>query len=179
MEVGSLGDWLSALGGLLAVVAAVVAWRVSAKLLTLEQSRDNKASLAARRSQAELVFAVGAALPQRGAQSKWAVYIVNASAKPVYDMIVHTQKLDGSAQNADLKLGAVPPGRFIVPSHQTYHWDTLHDYDRIDEPVELLVKGKGNQMVTCVEFLDATRVPWKLNNGTEIVEASGSALGGR
>lgn len=167
-----MADWVSGLGGVLAVIAAVVAWRVSEKLLAVEQGRDRHASLAASRAQAELVFAIGAKLPQREPGEQWALYLVNASTKPVYDVCVRSQKVDGSGPNPSLKLGALPPGKFVVPTHPKYLWGALIDYERITEPVEFVVRGKGNQMVQSLEFRDAKRRSWTLPNGTEMTPAS-------
>lgn len=171
MELGSLADWVSAGGGLLAVIAALIAWKVSRTQLSLEQRREGRAVAAGRRSQAELVFAIGAKLSAREDAHQWALFLVNASTKPVYEVVVRSQKLDGSGANAVLRLGALPPGRFVVPNHPRYHWGSLLDYARISEPVDLLVKGKGNQMVRSVDFLDSRRVAWRLANGTELSQA--------
>lgn len=167
-----MADWLTAAGGFLAVFAAVVAWRVSARLLDREERRERKASIAAKRAQAELIFVMGAKLPDRDGAEQWGLFLVNASSKPVFEVVVESQKLDGSATNRPLHLGALPPGKFVVASHPTYYWGSLLEYERLTERVDLLVKGKGREMVQSVDFLDSTRQPWRLVNGTQLSEPS-------
>ena len=40
--MGTLADWVGAIGGLLAVVAAVVSWKTSEKVVKLEEKRDRE-----------------------------------------------------------------------------------------------------------------------------------------
>jgi hypothetical protein len=150
----------------LAVGAALVAWRVSQRLLDVEQRRDARREELAFREQAELFFVVGAKLPDRDDTETWAIALYNGSTKPIFDVRVESQRLDGSAANPVLKLGAVPPGRFVVPSHPTYHWGSLIDLDRTDERIDYLLKGKGTSMIQRVCFRDAARRQWELENGT-------------
>lgn len=172
MDWGSLADWVGALGGLLAVVAAVVAWAVSKRLLDVEERRDRKADAAAHREQAELTFVLGAKLPERPADQTWSIFIYNGSNKPIYDIRVESQRLDGSTDNHEMKLGALPPGRFAVPSHPTFYWGSPIDLDRTPEPIDYLVKGKGLGMIKRVTFRDAERNKWELTNGTELKSAA-------
>lgn len=168
MQWGTVADWVGALGGLLAVVAAVVAWAVSRRLLQVEERRDAKADSSARREQAELVFVLGAKLLGRTPESSWSIFVYNGSNKPIYDICVQSQRLDGSASNHPLNLGALPPGRFAVPSHPTFHWGNPIDLEQNPEPIDYLVRGKGLQMIQEVTFSDATRAPWSLAGGTEL-----------
>lgn len=153
---------------MMAVVAAIVAWAVSKRLLEVEQCRDRKLEIAEVRAQAELVFALGAVLPKRVADEKWAIFLYNGSDKPLYDVYVESQRLDGSTRNYPLSLGAIPPGRFVVPSHPKYHWGSLVDLAQSPEPVDYLVRGKGAGMIVRVVFSDAARRKWELSNGTEL-----------
>ena len=171
MEWGSLADWVGALGGLLAVLAAVVAWAVSKRLLDVEERRDKKADAAARREQAELIFVLGAKLPGRPADQTWSIFIYNGSSKPIYDICVESQRLDGSSDNREMKLGALPPGRFVIPSHPAYYWGSPIDLDRSPETIEYLVKGKGLGMIKQATFRDAERNKWELTNGTGLKAA--------
>ncbi len=170
MDWGSVAEWVSAVGGFLAVVAACIAWGVSKNLLEVEKDRDQQLAAAKHREQAELVFALGAKLRGRPESEAWSIFLVNASSKPIYDVTVHSQHLGTRVKNPPLKLGALLPGRFIAPSHPQYKWGPLIDYDRLDEGVELLLRGKGMKMITSVEFMDASRVWWQLLEGTEICE---------
>ena len=172
MEWGTLADWVSAIGGVLAVIAALVAWRVSQRLLAVEQERDERRNVEAVRGQAELVYVLGAMLPDRNDDERWAIALYNGSTKPVFDVRVESQRLDGSTTNAPLKLGALPPGRFVVPSHPRYHWGNLLDLDRTDEQVDYLIKGKGATMIRKVRFCDAARREWELENGTRLISST-------
>ncbi|MBL3700609.1 hypothetical protein D3228_13315 [Leucobacter luti] len=173
---------MGGLGGFLAAAAAVVAWRVNKRMLLVEEARDAKltgrereAQERRRREQAALVFALGAKLPQRGSDETWAIYLFNGSDKPVYNVRVESQRLSGGVANHALELGAVPPGRFVVPSHPTYHWGSLIDLSLLPEPVDLLVKGKGKGMITQVGFVDADGASWVLRSGTELAEGAGDS----
>ncbi|MDR6939904.1 hypothetical protein [Arcanobacterium hippocoleae] len=161
-EMGSLADWISAVGGLLAVIAASMSWKSSQRMLNIEQNRDSKRALAMRREQAELVFAVGACLPNRDKSEQWAIYIYNGSTKPIFDIKIESQKLDGRAPNKPLALSVIPPGQFVVPSHPVYHWGTLVDLSLKPEIVDLLVKGKGAGMITRFEFADSSHQIWTI-----------------
>ncbi|GAA2032249.1 hypothetical protein GCM10009720_10750 [Yaniella flava] len=70
MDFGSLADWVGAIGGFLAAFAAVVAWRVNRRMLTVEQQRDEQQEARQRyenyiekREQAGLVFSLGLNCP--------------------------------------------------------------------------------------------------------------------
>ena len=113
---------------------------------------------------------MGAVLPKRSEDEKWAIFILNGSSKPIYDVLVESQRAGsgGSAsptQNAPLRLGAVPTGSYVVPSHPKFKWGNLLNLDRTNEQVDLLVKGKGNEMITRVTFRDASRRSWELVDG--------------
>ena len=167
MDWGTVPDWVSGVGGLLAVVAAVVSWRVSARLLAIEQRRDKKREESATRAQADLVFALGAKIPARSDEEAWSIFLVNASQKPIYDICIKSQRIGNGSANVPLRLGALPPGQFVIPSHPRYHWGALLDYSRTEEEVDLLVKGRGITMITSFEFTDANRVRWCREAGTE------------
>lgn len=167
MNVGSVAEWVGAIGGLLAVIAATVAWLASKSMLNLEKQRDLRRAVAAKREQAELVFAVGAVLPRRSGGERWAVYLYNGSTKPIYDVSISSQKADGRSQNKTLCLSAVPPGRFVVPGDDTYHWGTLIDLDLNPEPVHLIVKGNGAKMIAVLQFKDSAQQRWLLEGGSQ------------
>ena len=85
MDAGSLADWVGAVGGLLAVFAAVVSWQTSEKVVKLEEKRDRERESAAERRQAKHVagsspvewcnrfvsFGLGYALSWSGVSSCW------------------------------------------------------------------------------------------------------------
>lgn len=177
MEFGSLADWVAGIGGFLAAIAAVVAWLVNRRMLIVEQVRDARADERERRElyrekreQAGLVFVLGAKLPERQKGEDWAIYLFNGSNKPVYNVRVESQRLDGSAANYPLEIGALPPGRFVVPSHPRFHWGALVDLSLANEQVDFLVKGKGKEMIISMEFVDADGDAWELKGGTAIQE---------
>lgn len=175
MEFGSVADWLAGIGGFLAAIAAVVAWQVNRRMLIVEEERDARADERERRElyrekreQAGLVFALGAKLPDRPKGEDWAIYLFNGSTKPVYNVRVESQRLNGSAANYPLEIGALPPGRFVVPSHPKFHWGALADLSLANEQVDFLVKGKGKEMITSMAFADADGDHWALAGGTAI-----------
>ncbi|WP_136090115.1 hypothetical protein [Auritidibacter ignavus] len=170
LNMGSLAEWVGSIGGILAVIAAFVAWRVSSRLLTVEQKRDEDREKAIEREQAELVFVLGAKLPQREKGEQWAIFLYNGSTKPIYDVKVNSQKLNDNSENRPLELGALPPGRFVMPSHPKYGWGALIDLDRSNEAADFLVKGKGQKMITKVSFVDSAGKKWCLSGGTKLEE---------
>ncbi|NWN87418.1 MAG: hypothetical protein HLX51_02575 [Micrococcaceae bacterium] len=177
MDFGSLADWVGAIGGFLAAFAAVVAWRVNRRMLTVEQQRDEQQEARQRyenyiekREQAGLVFSLGAKLPERDNDESWAIYLFNGSAKPVYNVRVESRRLDDSRANYPLEIGALPPGRWVVPSHPKFHWSSLVDLSLTPEPVNFLVKGKARGMITSMTFKDAAGEQWHLDSGTTISE---------
>lgn len=166
MEIGSLADWFSAIGGVLAVVAAVVAWRVSAHALELERVREERAAACRHREQAELVYAIGALLPERDKGERWAVLMCNSSDKPIYNVVINTVPKNGE-ERRPVQLGALPPGKYVIPSTNTsFQWENLHDYSLFTERVEF-TKGKGANVVSTVEFQDAHRVTWVFELSSE------------
>lgn len=118
------------------------------------------------------MFALGAKLPGRDEVEPWAIFLYNGSSKPIYDVRIESQKVDGSSANHLLTLGAVPPGQFVIPSHPQYHWGALIDLNMKPEDTQLLVKGKGAKMITRVRFADASRQEWELNGGNRLVESA-------
>ncbi len=168
VDWGSLADWVGAIGGLLAVSAALVAWRSNERLLSIEKDRDRQRIESSEWEQAELVFAVGAKLPKRDASEAWAIFLYNGSSKPIFDVRIESQKGDGSAPNHALDLGAVPPGRFVIPSHPKYLWGAMVDLSLAPEPVEFLVKGNGAKVIQSVAFTDSARRNWRLDGGRQL-----------
>lgn len=177
MEIGSLADWFSAVGGVLAVVAAVVAWRVSAHALELERAREERGRICRYREQAELVYALGALLPERDKGEQWAILMCNSSDKPIYNVVINTVPKNGEQQRP-VQLGALPPGKYVIPSTNTsFRWGNVHDYSLITERVEF-TKGRGANVVSTVEFQDARRVKWIFElsaQGSTLREAGGSS----
>lgn len=160
MEVGTVADWVSAIGGLLAVIAAIISWRVSVRALYLQQEQDEREKVRERREQASLVVAMGARLPERGDDEEWGLYLYNGSDRPVTDVVVNSQHIRTHKENYPLEIGMLPPGRFVVPSHKQYHWGSLIDLDHTNEHVEYLVKGKGMEMVKQMSFVDSGGMQW-------------------
>jgi hypothetical protein len=182
MEIGSLADWLSGIGGLLAAFAALVAWRVSSKLLQteerlldIENARDGKSAeelekdrAEKRRAQASRVFVGGVKLTQRTRGTQFGIYIFNGSDMPIYNVTIASQRLDGSQDNYPLSLGVLPPGEFIVPSHPDYHWGDMFYRGQSREEISFLNRGKGNKMIRTANFNDQSGDSWVLNEGKSL-----------
>lgn len=176
MEMGTWADWVSAIGGLLAVIAAVISWKVSDRALQVQQDQNEREKeeqrldmVRRRREQASHVVAFGAKLPERGDDEVWSLFLYNGSERPVFDVVVESQHLKGGAKNYKLELGILPPGTYVVPSHPKYHWGSLINLDHTDERVEYLVKGEGMKMVTSISFVDAEGTHW-IKEGRELRE---------
>ena len=90
MDVGTLADWVGAVGGLLAVYAAVVSWQTSEKVVKLEEKRDKEREVEAERRQAEHVTVVGVQCPDAPREERYAILVVNGSDAPIYDIRVES-----------------------------------------------------------------------------------------
>jgi len=165
MDWGSVADWVGALGGLLAVIAAVVSWQTSRNMEEIERNRDLEQQTTEERRQAELVSVVGVELSSREGVDKFGIMVVNGSTAPILEVEIHSQKLDHSSDNHVLSLGIVPPGKFVIPAHPKYHWGSVIDQETAQEPISLFTKGKGAGMITHVAFADASMKRWQLKDG--------------
>lgn len=114
IDLGSIADWVGAIGGLLAVVASVLAWkssdRINKRMLALEEKREADKRLLRVRGQAESVFAAGVNLPERDGAGKWGIYLFNGSDQPIFDITVESRRLDNGSKNATCEIGLLPPG---------------------------------------------------------------------
>lgn len=169
IDSGSIADWVGAIGGLLAVIASVLAWRssdrINKRMLALEEKRaENKKRLQIR-GQAESIFAAGVNLPERDGVGRWGIYLFNGSDQPIFDITVESNHLNSGKRNATCEIGLLPPGRYIMPADAKYHWGALINLDRCKEEVDLLVKGKGKKMITEMRFSDYRRHKWCLKDG--------------
>ena len=182
VDSGSIADWVGAIGGLLAVVASVLAWkssdRINKRMLALEEKRETDKRRLQIRGQAESIFAAGVKLPDRDGAGRWGIYLFNGSDQPIFDITVESNRLDSGMRNATCEIGLLPPGRYIMPADAQYHWGALVNLDRCEEEVDLLVKGKGKKMITEMRFSDYRRHNWCLKDGMlqEIPEENPSCL---
>ena len=131
---------MGAIGGLLAVVASVLAWkssdRINKRMLALEEKREADKRLLRVRGQAESVFAAGVNLPERDGAGKWGIYLFNGSDQPIFDITVESRRLDNGSKNATCEIGLLPPGRYVMPADAKYRWGALVNLDRCKEEVE-------------------------------------------
>ena len=171
MDVGSLADWVGAIGGSLAVVAAVVSWQTSEKVVKLEEKRDSERESAAERRQAEHVTVVGVQCPDAPQEERYAILVVNGSDAPIYDIRVESQRADKSCDNPPLDLAVLPPGKFVIP---TYNWGSVIDQDVAQIKLNMMTKGKAGEMITRVSFVDAASRKWELVRGRELRRADSS-----
>ena len=168
MDAGSLADWVGAVGGLLAVAAAIVSWQTSEKVVKLEQKRDQERQVEAERRQAEHVAVVGVHCPDAPRGERYAILVVNGSDAPIYDIRIKSQKADKSCENPQLKLAVLPPGKFVIPPHPTYIWGAVIDQDAAHMKLNMMAKGDGGEMITHVSFADAASRKWELVRGREL-----------
>ena len=168
MDVGSLADWVGAVGGLLAVAAAIVSWQTSEKVVKLEQKRDQERQVEAERRQAEHVAVVGVHCPDAPRGEQYAILVVNGSDAPIYDVRIESQKADKSCENPQLTLAVLPPGRFVIPPHPKFIWGAVIDQDAAHMKLNMMAKGDGGEMITHVSFADAASRKWQLVRGREL-----------
>lgn len=169
MDVGSLADWVGAVGGLLAVAAAIVSWQTSEKVVKLEQKRDQEREVEAERRQAEHVAVVGVECEEGSDSKRYGLLIVNGADTPVYDVHIESQWANGAGTNLPLDLVIVPPGRFII-FIEGGKWGVLLNQDTVRSKTSVIAKGTGGKMVTRVTFSDSSSKRWELREGRTLVE---------
>ena len=172
MDVGTLADWVGAVGGLLAVSAAYGSWKVSEKVVKLEHKRDREREVEAERRQAEHVAVAGVQCPDAPQEERYAILVVNGSDAPIYDIRVESQKADKSRDNPPLDLAVLPPGKFVIPAHPTYNWGSVIDQEVAHMKLNMMTKGKAGEMITRVSFVDAASRKWELARGRELRSVS-------
>jgi hypothetical protein len=165
MDVGTLADWVGALGGLLAVSAAYGSWKTSEKVVKLEHKRDREREAESERRQAEHVAVVGVLRPDAPKEEQFAILVVNGSGAPIYDICIESQKADKSRDNPRLKLAVLPPGKFVIPTDRKYIWGDVIDQDVAHMKLNMMAKGNAGEMITHVTFTDASSRRWQLQNG--------------
>ena len=165
MDVGTLADWVGAVGGLLAVAAAIVSWQTSEKVVKLEQKRDRERQIEAERRQAKHVAVVGVYSPDAPGDGQYAILVVNGSDAPIYDIRVESQKANKSCDNPVLELAVLPPGKFVSPAHPKFKWGDVIDQDVAHMKLIMMAKGNAGEMITHVTFTDASSRRWQLQNG--------------
>ena len=168
MDVGTLADWVGAVGGLLAVSAAYGSWKTSEKVVKLEHKRDREREIAAERRQAEHVTVVGVQCLDAPQEGRYAILVVNGSDAPIYDIRIKSQKADKSCDNPPLDLAVLPPGKFVIPAHPTYNWGSVIDQEVAQMRLNMMTKGKAGEMITHVSFVDAASRKWELVRGREL-----------
>ena len=168
MDAGSLADWVGAVGGLLAVFAAVVSWQTSEKVVKLEEKRDRERESAAERRQAEHVTVVGVQCPDAPQEERYAILVVNGSDAPIYDIRIESQKANKRSDNPPLVLAVLPPGKFVIPTHPQFIWGSVIDQETAQIKLNMMTKGKAGEMITRVSFVDAASRKWELVRGREL-----------
>ena len=168
MDVGSIADCVGAVGGLLAVAAAIVSWQTSEKVVKLEQKRDQERQVEAERRQAEHVAVVGVHCPDAPQEEQYAILVVNGSDAPIYDIRVESQKANKSCDNPVMELAVLPPGKFVIPAHPKFKWGAVIDQGVAHMKLNMMAKGNAGEMITHVSFADAASRKWELVRGREL-----------
>ena len=169
MDVGSVADWVGAIGGLLAVFAAVVSWWTSEKVVKLEEKRDRERELAAERRQAEHVTVVGVHCPNAPHEEQYGILVVNGSDAPIFKICVKSQKANNKKNlNRDLELAVLPPGKFVICAHPEYMWGPVIEQETARMRLNIMTKGNAGEMITHVSFVDAASRKWELVRGREL-----------
>lgn len=168
MDVGTLADWVGAVGGLLAVSAAYGSWKTSEKVVKLEHKRDRERETEAERRQAEHVTVVGVRCPDAPHEEQYGILVVNGSDAPIYDIRIESQKANKSCGNPPLDLAVLPPGRFVISADPTYNWGSVIDQEVAQIKLNMMTKGKAGEMITHVSFVDAASRKWELVRGREL-----------
>lgn len=145
--------------------------QVSDGMFKLERNRFE----GERREQASRVYAIAYKPPTGGL---WGLYVVNDSNKPVYDVQIKSQWVDGSNRpNPDLKLMMLPPGRFIISPCEKW-WDNPKFFHPDHHTGELLTYfgNNGKKMVTYTRFTDSDGTQWEREDGVTLQPVGGCCL---
>lgn len=176
MDVGTLADWVGAVGGLLAVSAACGSWKASEKVVKLEYKRDRERELAAERRQAEHVTVVGVHCPDAPHEEQYGILVVNGSDAPIFKICIKSQKANNKKKpNRDLELAVLPPGKFVIRAHPEYVWGPVIEQEAARMKLNIMTKGNAGEMITHVSFVDTASQKWELVRGRELRRADSSA----
>lgn len=107
-EVGSVADWVAALGALAALVAAFAAARFAADVVRIERDRDDERDRTARMAQASLVSAWAEVEQQGRVNIKW------TSSSPEPDMVTRAPIVPVSVLATVLNASSVPIWHFAL-----------------------------------------------------------------
>lgn len=167
---GSLPEWISALGAIGALTAAIWAAVTSKRLFEIESSRDQIAAQRIAREQASQISAWCVALLDE--HGKWAgrgILIHNSSNAPVYDLEVDStyaaKSTDAPQVQNTFRMGIVPPGDFVTTASNDFDKWTFPDArEEIPYTVRPVTKNKA-WSVGVVRFTDAHGAPWARAGG--------------
>jgi len=164
--LGSLAEWISALGAIGALAAAIWAAKTSVKLFAIETGRDELAAAKDERRQASGIAAwcVG----RNDGPGKRGILIRNSSDDPVHDVTIEStyapkKDLEPEPQ-APLTLAILPPGDYIAEEHPKFHWDFPEYREAADDQLQPIMKNP-QWMVTAIRFTDAHGNTWERQGG--------------
>lgn len=163
---GSLPEWISALGAIGALTAAIWAALTSKKLFQIESGRDERAAERTAREQASHISAWCVAevnTKQKG------ILLHNSSTSPVYNVEVYSTYAASNAGSPEpqkpFQMGILPPGDFIsIASSAPYVWEFPDSTETRDEPVRPVTRNKA-WAVNAIRFTDAHGLGWERSGG--------------
>ncbi|MGR6092054.1 hypothetical protein ACU4IU_15940 [Brevibacterium sp. CSND-B09] len=168
--MGNLAEWVSALGAIGALIAAIWAAATSGKLFRIESSRDKHASERMEKEQASGIASWCVKIIQKADGDSTAangIQVHNSTDSPVYYVEVWStysvSKDSAPVQKKPLRMDVLPPGDFVSEEHKTYHWGFPNQKEDVKGLVRPITKN-SNWRVIEVRFTDSYGVRWARND---------------
>jgi arabinogalactan oligomer / maltooligosaccharide transport system substrate-binding protein len=164
---GDVATWVSAVGALGALAAAIVVAIQTKRIYLLESMRDQIAEdsrkqllLEQRRSQASRIscWLTVKELPGQSDKGFLAIVVRNASEMPVYSVVLHVVDKDGHAVAAE-RIAVLPPADNPLELPQTAICDNRLAGPRATENLDVLVS-----------FRDSSGVEWARDDAGRLLE---------
>jgi hypothetical protein len=166
-----LAQWVSALGSIGALIAAIWAGLSAKGLYRVELGRDEAVRKAAAREDAARVHAwVAEEVPEGRESGDTVLVVANGASTPLYDIRILSSDALGVPQPR-VKLHMLPPGEFMLrrQSHKPFQW-------HFPEPTKyatgrlLPVSKHQSRVVKALYFTDARGARWERAEHGELVE---------
>jgi len=164
--LGNLAEWVSALGAIGALIAAVWAATTSGKLFRIESSRDRTAAERAEKEQASGIASWCVKVLRGGDGEPTAgngVQVHNSTDSPVYYVEVFStysvSKDSEPVQRKPFRMDILPPGDFVAEEHKTYHWTFPDQKEDVQGLVRPITKN-SNWRVIELRFTDSYGLRW-------------------
>lgn len=179
--MGNAAEWVGALAGVGALIAAIFAGIYGARLYRVEAERDRVERERRAREEPSRVNAWQAVKVCDGSR-KYGLVVANRGENPVYDVDLAAMTwAKGAAQDATqltpLRLRILPPGTYYFEHvGGQFHWDFGEDVAAVDGTVRPVMKT-DKLAVQGLEFRDSADIRWRRDASGLLAPADDGAEG--